>query len=181
MSWVWRSVGLGLLLLTAAITAPPTNSYAATYGPATTRPITVEVDARHPGAPIDPWLIGVNHVRAGTAPALRAIRTRSARTDVSFEAVVNGTPVYNCETGSWDPSFLDSQVALDRQAGAVPELIVDYTPPCLATNPPQHTNPNYSPPNLGANAAKMGHVGVQDGSSRDRRRGHTRLRGVERA
>jgi hypothetical protein len=121
--------------------------------PAPPSSVMVTVDAAAPGPPIDESLVGVNHVRPGTAPALRAIGTRWARTDVSFEATVGGHPVYDCATGAWDPSFLDSQVALDRQAGAEPELIVDYSPPCLTADP-TGPNPSYSPPDLGANAPR---------------------------
>ena len=45
-------------------------------------------------------------------------------------------------------------MALDQAAGATPELIVDYTPPCLATNPPSGVNPNYTPPDVGPDQAK---------------------------
>jgi len=57
-------------------------------------------------------------------------------------------------TGAWNPNYLDSQVALDQAAGATPELIVDYTPPCLATNPPAGVNPNYTPPDIGPDQVK---------------------------
>ena len=51
---------------------------------------------------------------------------------MSFE-VDAGTAqaAYNCTTGVWNPSYLDGNVALNRQAGAQTQLIVDYFPPCL--------------------------------------------------
>ncbi len=109
---------------------------------------------RSEAATINQGLIGFNHPPAGSAPALAAIGTRWARTDVSFETSVNGQPVYNCTTGAWNPQVLDANVAIDRQAGATPELIVDYTPPCLATDPPVGVNPNYTPPDIGPDMAK---------------------------
>ena len=95
-------------------------------------PVTVGVDAGHPGATVNEGLIGVNHVVPGSQSALSAIGAEWGRTDVSLEASVNGVSVYDCSTGIWNPSYLDGNVALDRQAGVAPELIVDYFPSCLA-------------------------------------------------
>ncbi len=120
-----------------------------------TAPVTITVGAGQPEATtINQGLIGFNHPPAGSEPALAAIGTQWARTDVSFETSVNGQPVYNCTTGAWNPQVLDANVAIDRQAGATPELIVDYTPPCLATDPPVGVNPNYTPPDIGPDMAK---------------------------
>lgn len=120
-----------------------------------TVPVTVTVAGGQPKATtINQNLIGFNHPPSGSGPALSAIGTKWARTDVSFETSVNGQPVYNCTTGAWNPQVLDANVAIDRQAGVTPEVIVDYTPPCLATNPPAGVNPNYTPPDLGPNMAK---------------------------
>jgi major membrane immunogen (membrane-anchored lipoprotein) len=96
-------------------------------------PVSVGVDATQPGAALNENLVGVNHVVSGSQSMLQAIGTTWARTDVSFE-VNAGTPqaAYNCTTGVWNPSYLDSNVALDQKAGAQVELIVDYFPPCLA-------------------------------------------------
>jgi len=113
--------------------------------------VTVTADVSSPGSPINESLIGVNHVVAGAGPALAAMGARWARTDVSFEITTGAGPAYNCATGRWNPTYLDSQVALDRAAEATPELIVDYTPPCLASHPPAGVNPNYTPPDLGVN------------------------------
>ena len=116
--------------------------------------VTVTVPAGVPGSPINQDLIGVNHIVAGSEPALQALGARWARTDVSFEITTGAGPAYNCTTGGWNPSYLDGRVALDRAAGATPELIVDYTPPCLATSPPTGVNPNYTPPDIGPDQAK---------------------------
>ncbi len=96
-------------------------------------PVTVGVDASIPGAPVNQDLIGVNHVLAGSPPLLQAIGVPWARTDASLDYGA-GTPdaAYNCTTGQWNPSYLDSNIALDKQAGAQVELIVDYLPPCIA-------------------------------------------------
>jgi glycosyl hydrolase family 39 (putative alpha-L-iduronidase) len=109
---------------------------AATPNPAIPGAVTVAVDAAAaPGAPLDPELIGINQAVPATAthdiPAeMRAISVEWARTDVSFESTDF------CRTGTWDPAAaqaLDAKVALDRSYGARPELLIDYTPSCLAT------------------------------------------------
>ncbi len=69
---------------------------------------------------INQGLIGFNHVTAGAGPALTAIGSQWARTDVSFEPSFDSARVYNCTTGVWSPALLDSNVAADRQAGANP-------------------------------------------------------------
>jgi hypothetical protein len=108
----------------AAVT-PPTD-------PSPPPPVTVGVDASDPGTAVDQDLLGFNHPVAGSSAALAAIGTTWARTDVSFE-VDQGTAqaAYDCTTGAWDPTYLDGNIAIDRAAGAQPELIVDYFPSCL--------------------------------------------------
>jgi hypothetical protein len=139
--------------VTSAIVAADKFTYEGSSPP--NAPVTVTVAASQPEAiTINQDLIGFNHVPAGSESALAAIGTRWARTDVSFETSVNGQPVYNCTTGAWNPQVLDANVAIDREAGATPELIVDYTPPCLATDPPAGVNPNYTPPDIGPDMAK---------------------------
>ncbi|MHB1518378.1 MAG: GH39 family glycosyl hydrolase [Acidimicrobiales bacterium] len=73
---------------------------------------------------------------------------------MSFEITTGSGPAYNCSTGAWDPTYLDSQVALDRASGARPLLIVDYTPPCLSTGPAPGQNPAYTPPDIGPDQAR---------------------------
>ena len=120
--------------ITSAVAAADLFSYVGSSPP--NSPVSVTVAAGQPETTtINQGLIGFNHVPAGSTPALAAIGTKWARTDVSFETTVNGQPVYNCATGAWNPQVLDANVANDRQAGATPELIVDYTrrawPPTL--------------------------------------------------
>ena len=142
--------------LVASLNSPMTAGSAAHVpGGWSTATARVTVAAGVPeSATINQGLIGFNHVSPGSGPALSALGTHWTRTDVSFETSVNGRPVYNCTTGAWNPQVLDANVALDRQAGATPELIVDYTPPCLATDPPVGVNPNYTPPDIGPDMAK---------------------------
>ena len=95
--------------------------------------VTVTVSANHPGNPINKSLLGAD----GPAPSqysseVKALGLRYIRTDVSFEGSVNGQPVYNCSTGAWNPALLDGRVNAIHAQGAQPELIIDYTPPCLA-------------------------------------------------
>ena len=150
--------GLAPTAVTALLfaVAVPTVGAASTSrsATATDQPVSVTVAASEPGAPIDEDLTGLNHVVAGSGPALQSAGIRWARTDVSFEITTGSGPAYDCATGAWNPTYLDSQVALDQAAGATPELIVDYTPPCLATDPPNGVNPNYTPPDIGADQAK---------------------------
>ena len=135
-SGCYSSTGLAGLTFTGVAGAsvldvsPPTT--VSPPPPVANGPVSVGVDAGSPGVAINEGLIGVNHVVAGSQAALAAIGTEWGRTDVSFEASVNGVPVYNCTTGVWDPSYLDQHVVLDQQAGVTPELIVDYFPSCLA-------------------------------------------------
>jgi hypothetical protein len=142
---------MALLLVVALPTVSGASS--SRSGTTTDQPVTVNVAASEPGAAVDEDLTGINHVVAGSGPALQSAGIRWARTDVSFEITTGSGPAYNCATGAWNPSYLDSQVALDQAAGATPELIVDYTPPCLATDPPNGVNPNYTPPDIGADQA----------------------------
>ena len=154
--WAVRSAtpiaGVAILLM---FCGPVANGASPKGGSAAaSQAVTVTVPSGDPGAPINEDLTGVNHIAAGSEPALQAIGTSWARTDVSFEITTGAGPAYNCTTGAWNPSYLDSQVANDQAAGASPELIVDYTPPCLATDPPTDVNPNYTPPDIGPDQAK---------------------------
>ncbi len=103
-------------------------------------------------------LIGVNQIHAATERRLRAIGVRWARIDVSFQGSWKGKLVYNCATGSWNPALLDHTVQVAHRIGATPELLIDYTPPCLASKVPPGTNPNYSPPDVGVDKAKWDHL-----------------------
>jgi hypothetical protein len=109
-------------------------------------PVVVGVAADHPGPAMAQDLLGVNQSVAGGVAAMRAIGVRWARTDVSFEGSFNAKPSYDCGSGVWDPALLDSRIAVDRREGAEPQVLVDYTPACLATRVPPGTNPSFSPP-----------------------------------
>ncbi len=114
---------------TLTIPAPPPSG---STNPTPPAPQTVAVDASSPGAPVNENLVGFNHPVAGSQNLLQSIGTTWARTDTSFE-VNQGTSnaAYNCTTGAWNPTYLDSTIAIDRAAGAEPELIVDYFPYCI--------------------------------------------------
>ncbi len=98
----------------------------------------------------------------GTVPSsassmVAALHPRYIRTDVGFEGSYNGQPVYSCTTGIWNSTPLDQQVAAIKADGGTPELIVDYTPACLATPPSGSTSSTpsqYDPPDIGADQAK---------------------------
>jgi hypothetical protein len=77
---------------------------------------------------------------------MRAIGVRWARVDTSFEGSFDGRPSYDCASGQWDPSLLDSRVALARREGAEPEVLVSYTPACMATAGPPGGDPSHNPP-----------------------------------
>ena len=100
--------------------------------PPTPVPVSVSVDAADPGSSVNQDLVEFNHPVAGSEGALSALGTAWARTDVSFE-LNEGTSqaAYDCTTGTWDPTYLDGNIAIDRAAGAQPELIVDYFPSCI--------------------------------------------------
>lgn len=121
-------------------------------------PVRITVDTSHPGQLINRDLLGVDGPDSA-APAvvseLTALHLRYVRTDVSFQGSYDGKPVYNCATGGWNPIPLDTTVKEIEAIGATSELIVDYTPSCLA-NMPQigATYSQYEPPDLGANQPK---------------------------
>jgi hypothetical protein len=100
--------------------------------PPASTPVTVSVDASSPGAAVNQDLIGVNHIVAGSAPALQAIGATWGRTDAALEfGAGTSQAAYNCTTGAFNPSYLDSNIALNQAAGVQTELIVDYFPPCI--------------------------------------------------
>ena len=125
---------------TALLASPGLPARAGGANPGAGAAITVNVDAAEHGRAINQNLVGVNQSVPAGVPAMQAIGPRWARIDASLEAS------YDCQHGTWDPSPLDSRVALARQEGAEPEVLVSYTPACLATGGPPGGNPNYSPP-----------------------------------
>ncbi len=122
------------------------------------RQVTATVSVSHRTIPLNQSLIGFDGPGPSQAEtSIKALQPRYIRTDVSFQATYNGKPVYNCTTGSWNPVLLDKSVAGIRAEGASPELIVDYTPSCLATALPGQTVPSqdiqYLPPDVGRDQA----------------------------
>lgn len=125
-------------------TARPTGAYIS---------VTTDVSARST-ATINEHLIGVDGPGPVAAEGeMRAIGVHWVRTDTSFEGTLDGQPVYDCATGAWNPSLLDSRIAGIRAEGAVPLVIVDYSPPCLTQDPSSPTAQR-APPDVGANQAR---------------------------
>jgi hypothetical protein len=98
----------------------------------------VAVDDERAGPWLNEALVGFDGPGPRAAvPLIRALHPAYVRTDVDFNGTApDGTPLYNCATGSFDFAELDARVAAIHAEGAIPELIVDYMPPCLATSAP---------------------------------------------
>ena len=147
--------GLGPGLSRAHASSPSPTSASAPAGSSPIEPgVSLAVDARRLGGPINQNLLGVNDAVRGAGAAMQAIGVPSVRTDVNFQASYQNKAVYDCATGQWNPALLDGQVALDREEGGQPLLVVDYSPPCLATPPAATSVLSRSPPDTGAFAAK---------------------------
>lgn len=142
---------LGLTLAWGSVGPGPRRAVAS---PAIETGVSVSVNAGHLGAAINQNLIGVNDPVHGAGAAMQAIGVPSVRTDVNFQANFRGKPVYDCATGQWNPADLDGQVALDREEGGQPLLVVDYSPACLATPPSATAVLSHSPPDVGASATR---------------------------
>jgi len=95
--------------------------------------VTVAVDAGQPGPPVNEGLLGTNQPVPGAGPAVSALGVDWARADFSLDAS------YDCATGSWNPAIADQRVQEDLAMGGQPEMIVDYSPPCLTSNPLHET------------------------------------------
>jgi beta-xylosidase len=125
--------------------------------PAGASPPGVAINVNNAGAaggPINENLLGLNHLSAQAAPSLKQLHVSWSRIDVNFEGSDSNGPVYNCTTGAFDPTALDGRVAAARAAGATPEVLLDYTPACLAGNVAPGTNSSHNPPDIGTNQAK---------------------------
>jgi hypothetical protein len=117
--------------------------------------VAVGVKVSSPSGEINPSLLGVDGPGAqGAVSSLAQLGLRYDRTDVGFEGNYDGQPVYNCATGAWNPASLDQRVNMIKAEGSIPELIIDYTPPCLASVDVPGVNLTYEPPDLGPNQAK---------------------------
>ncbi|HZT64695.1 MAG TPA: hypothetical protein VFA11_02795 [Acidimicrobiales bacterium] len=100
---------------------------------ATPSAVTVQVDAAHPGPAVNEGLIGTNQPVAGAGPVISALGPAWGRADLSLDAG------YNCATGTWDPTVADQRVQQDLAMGTEPEMIIDYSPPCMTSNPLHET------------------------------------------
>jgi hypothetical protein len=144
---VKRPAILLAFVATAATLMATTPKAKALPGSGSSPTLAVAVEADHPiGRPIDEGLIGTNQAVEQAGPLIRKIGPDWARTDASLEGTYDGSPVYDCATGAWNPVLLSQRLSADRAEGATPEVIVDYSPTCLTTAVPPGTNPNYAPP-----------------------------------
>ena len=98
------------------------------------------------GGLINKNLIGVDGPGpVGAQESMRNIGVHWVRTDVNFGASIGGTPAYDCNTGSWNPTDLDQRISAIRAEGGVPLTIIDYSPQCLSDNPLSSNFGNASP------------------------------------
>lgn len=95
--------------------------------------ITVTVDTHSQLGPVNESLLGTNQPVAGAAPVIQPLGVDWERADMSLDAS------YSCVSGAWDPTPLDTRVQQDLAMGGEPELIVDYSPPCMTSNPLHET------------------------------------------
>ncbi|MGH9306153.1 MAG: GH39 family glycosyl hydrolase [Acidimicrobiales bacterium] len=164
---VWATVFLGASQTAGAVPpiglASSTSPSSPPSSPPSGSPVTVAVDAAHPGRLINQGLLGVNNAVHGAGAAMQAIGVPWVRTDVNFQGKAGGKPVYDCATGQFNPAMLDARIALDREEGGQPLLVVDYSPTCLATPPTATASLVNSPPDTGAFAAKWSSLVYQMG------------------
>ena len=120
--------------------------------------VTASINTETHLGTVNQSLIGFDGtVPSSAASLVAALHPRYIRTDVGFEGSYNGQPVYSCTTGIWNSTPLDQQVAAIKADGGTPELIVDYTPACLATPPSGSSSSaptQYDPPDVGADQVK---------------------------
>lgn len=135
----WRRVavgGAGALALAVVVPSAPGPALGAT-SPGT---VSVSVDGAHPGGPVNERLVGTNQPLAAAGAVMAPLGVDWGRVDMSLDAA------YDCATGTTDLRALDQRVAADRAMGpsVEPELIVDYSPPCMTT-----IGRTLAPPNAG--------------------------------
>lgn len=114
--------------------------------------VQVSVDASRARGKVNESLLGVNQTHSSTVHALKSIGVHWARMDASFQ------DSYNCKTGAWNPAILAREAAEAKAMGAKPEVIIDYTPDCLASNVKPGENPNYAAPDVGPDQARWVHL-----------------------
>lgn len=140
------AAGPGGLVARARLSAAAATADVAASSPAAPPPGDFVVHLGEKRPPLRKSLLGVNQLVPGSTGPLRSVGIHWARIDVSLDAHYRNRPVSNCVSGTFDPVKLDRRVALARQAGASPELLIDYTPDCLTAGAPPGTNASYSPP-----------------------------------
>ncbi len=99
-------------------------------------------------------VIGVNQLPTSNKALtlMKSIGVKWVRIDASLEGSINGVPVYNCLNGNWNPAIVAPRVAAAQNISANSELIIDYSPTCLAETPT--SNPQYSPPDSPSTQSK---------------------------
>ncbi len=134
-----------LLVVVSAVSGNRSFRNASTYAS-----VDVAVDGNSSNGTLNENYIGTNWLNPGTdIPLMKEIGVKTSRIAAGFDNTVNGSPVYNCQTKSWNSNPLDSMVQAGEQAGAQDEIIILATPPCMVANPgsyPAKTlppDPNY--------------------------------------
>lgn len=107
--------------------------------------VQVTVSAADPGSPVNEGLVGTNSPGpAADQAVMQAIGLDWIRVGVNLASG------YDCATGAWDPSSLDSQVAAAEALGGTPEIDVGGTPSCLVTGAQPGQSTTNDPPDIGA-------------------------------
>lgn len=83
--------------------------------------------------PVNESLLGTNQPVAGAGTTIRPLGVDWERADMSLDAA------YDCSARHWNPALLDQRVQEDLAMGGQPELLVDYSPPCMTSNPLHET------------------------------------------
>ncbi|MHB1785438.1 MAG: GH39 family glycosyl hydrolase [Acidimicrobiales bacterium] len=132
MTKLRRWVPLALVPAVAVSMLVPVRAQAAGFG-GTGSEVTVSVDTARAGTSVNEALVGTNQPVGGAGPVMAPLGVHWGRADLSLDAT------YSCTTGVWDPSLADQRVQEDLAMGAEPEMIVDYSPTCLTSNPLHET------------------------------------------
>ncbi len=115
----------------------------------------VDVNATATGKTIPPGLVGVDGpLQPSEVSLMSSLGVKWARIETNFDGQDGSTPIYNCSNGVLDAIGLDKEVLNAEQAGATPEILIDYSPPCLSSTQGASPQPQYGVPDLGPNKAK---------------------------
>jgi hypothetical protein len=128
--------------------------------------VTVEINPQTALGSVNENLIGVNQMPSNQKAVnlVKNLGVKWARVDASLENISNGVPSYNCKTGLWNPSVLSQRLNDVKSAGANVELIIDYTPACLAYPPTNSEQDPYAQPDIGPDQAKWDSLITQVGT-----------------